>query len=463
VTNAKGKSKGGYPALVARLRAERDKAAASGAGVLLLDAGDIFFGSPEGDMTDGKLVQKLWGLVGYDAVVVGNHDFDKGVAPLRAVVKKCSFPVLGANVLDEKTKQRVDWLKASVRLKVADLDVCVIGVTTDRLAKGLAPPGATDGIEVEAEVDTLKREIDANGDAQVFIALTHCGDEQDEQIAKQIPKRLAAIVGGHTHTPLLKPHRQPDEEGPIVVRAQAKGASFGRVDLEIDRTTGKVLKAEGKIFNIVAADEDAEDIAKELDKGAEEVAELVDQKVGELTAPLKREVQGSSALGNFLCDLVRDHTSADVAILNKTSIRADLPQGEVLYRHLYEVSPFETPPIAMTLTGDELRAILERSLGPEKTDFDVSGVVVRYDSSQKTGERIKSVEVNGKALDGATDYRVVTNTFLANGGDGYKLFVGGREQKEYKTSLIDLQKRRFKKDGKIEPPELERRLQDVAK
>lgn len=453
--------RGGYAALVARLRHERDAAQRSGAAVLTLDGGDIFTGTPEGDLTDGRLIVDLMALARIDAMTIGNHEFDHGVKVAQDLAVRATFPVLGANVKDQATGAQASWLRPSVRRDIAGMDVCVIGLLTHDL-KQVTTKRASEGVDVEPEEVAVEREIRRNADARLFVLLTHVGVGEDERLARRFRGRLAAIVGGHSHTPIERPRRVPEGLGGVlVVQAGSQGRWIGRAELEVERESGRVEKAEGRLIPVRPEDGEAEDVSRALEEGSREVARIMDVKVGELAFPLRRVRGGrSSGLGNLICDVMREHAGADVAITNKTGIRADLEAGTVQLRHLHQVSPFGNTVVCMTLSGEELQALIEHSLRP-RAMLEVSGLTVRYDSKRPAGKRVIEVLVGGKPLEPGRSYRVATNSFLAEGGDDHVVFRRGRERTDDGTTVLELTRRAF--DGrKVAPGSPEARLDDQA-
>ena len=200
---------------------------------------------------------------------------------------------------------------------------------------------------------------------------------------------------------------------------------------------------EGRLIEIRPKDGEAADVVRALDEGAREVARVMDVKVGELGRGLRRAPRGrTSALGNLLCDLMREHAAADVAFTNKTGIRADLEPGDVRLRHLHQVSPFGNTVVSLVLDGADLLELIEGTLQPRAT-FEASGLVVRYDSHAPRGRHVGEVVVAGKPLDPTRAYRVATNSFLADGGDNNPVFTRGRDRRDDGTTLLELTRRHF--------------------
>lgn len=440
--------RGGYAALVAKLRKERAAALAEGASVLTLDAGDIYAGTPEGDETHGIVDVDCMKLAGYDAMALGNHEFDQSVPLVKELVARAAFPVLSANLIDEGTKKLPAWpnLAASARFNVGGVKVCVVGLVTNMLKQVTTNAGSA-GVNVEAELVAARRELAANADAQVNILLTHVGTEVDNALAAALEGKLAVIVGGHDHQVNQSPKRSPDADGALVVQAGKSGQWLGRIELEVDRASGKVISVSGGLLPVSPTDGEAADVAAAIEQGAGEITAKMETVLGSLSKPLPRKGQGSTPLGNFLTDAMRAHAHSDVAVYNKTGIRNELAKGEVRLRNVFEVVPFADHCVVLTLRGVHLLELLEGSVAPtigSPPALEISGVVVTYDPKRPPGSRVRSAKVNGVPLDPEKSYRVVTSKFLSEGGDGHVAFTKGTDFADEGGTLMDALKLPFK-------------------
>lgn len=436
-----GKKTSGFAALVDKLRSERAAAVASGASVLTLDAGDIFEGTPEGDIPHGRLSMALFGLAGYDAMAIGNHEFDQGVGVVQDLCERAPFPVLSANLKETSTGARPKWVQASIRKTVQGLKVCVIGILTSDL-KNVTTTAGSAGVDVDLEADAVKREMAANPDAQVFILLTHVGVQGDQDLGQSLGSKVAAIVGGHSHTAIQHPSRV-GSDGPIVVQAGAHGSWLGRLELSLDPKTGKLLDASGSLLPVSPSDGEAADVKAALDAGDAPIEAKMDSQIGTLAKPLPRSGAGSTPLGDLCTDLVRAGAHADFAFLNKSGIRASLPKGPVRFRDVYAVDPFANAISVEKMTGQDVIDLIEESLDPDRIvvgvpSLELSGAVVTYDSGASAGHRVQKVTLpDGHAIDPSAEYTVATNVFLAEGGDHHSVFTR-HSHTELSSSLQDL-------------------------
>lgn len=396
--------------LVARLRAA---ARAAGDSLLLLDAGDVNTGTLESDVSKGLLDMKVMNALGYDAMCLGNHEFDLVVPDMEGFLAAARFPVLSANVLDAAGQRLLaPWtILPAGRRKVA-----VIGLTTCDTPKtsshGRDWPGRF-GPAGEALAASLK---EVEGKADAILVLTHLGDVEDKELIAKYGAKVTAWIGGHTHT--QGSTRFPD--GPVYVRAGSQGRWLGRLVIAFPDRKGRRARVEAQDFIPVDASI-PEDPA---------MAALVPPQAGGpplavVTHRMKKSplagLGTSSVLGNFMTDALRAGTDSDIAVMNRGGIRTVLPEGEVRERHLYALCPFRNKMFKYTLTAEQVEAVFADCirLGVDSAGFlEVSGVTVRL--GQNGGP---VVTMGGKPLARDRSYTLTTSDFMAKGGDGFQAFL----------------------------------------
>lgn len=431
----KSDERSGLLALGRRIRQERDEAQRAGRQVLLLDAGDIYQGTLEGDLTQGDVVIDWMNHVGYDAAEIGNHEFDKGVEAARRAISRAGFPVLGANIRSKLTGSVPAWLgghdqgplagRAVVR-ELGPLKVAVIGVVTHD-TPGITTEGATAGLEFLDEVETLKAVLDELPLCDLVVVLSHCGvgsDEEpgeDERIAKALAGRIDVIVGGHSHTRLPEGKRVA---GVLIVQAGSRAQSLGRVDLEV--TPGQPRQVEASARLLPAGDDLPGVLAPHLDRVREEAS----RPVGRLIEGISREGEDASALGNLITDQMREASQADLAFTNRGGIRGSLREGVLLFEDVYQVLPFANSLVTVQLTGAQVLEALQTSIsGRAGSRLEVSGAEVIYARRAEGKHEVLQVTVGGQPLDPARTYTVALNDFLADGKDGYPVFKQGKARR----------------------------------
>ncbi len=403
---------GGIPYLAAKANELR-----KGRPSLLLSAGDMIQGNNWANLFQGESVMEWMNEMRFDAMVLGNHEFDFGQEVLRKRISEARFPMLGANV------KGVEGLKPYVIKELKGIKVAIIGVVTEdtpasthpRNVAGLkfAPPTET----VEKYIRALKNKVD------VVIVLSHIGFPADRVLAEKV-KGIDVIVGGHSHTKIIKPVSIGKT---LIVQAWEHGKALGVVDLTIK--DGKVIRSEGRLLEIRPEDggEDRATLAL-LNKYKEKVDAVLHEKIGETEADLDGENvrKRETNLGNFIADVMRTASGADIALMNGGGIRTSIKKGEMSVKHIYSVLPFDNYIVAIKLTGKQIREALEHGVSAvedEEGRFpQVSGLTFKYSSSEKRGSRIKEISVGGLPINLDREYIVATNDFLAVGGDGYQAF-----------------------------------------
>jgi 5'-nucleotidase / UDP-sugar diphosphatase len=413
---------GGAPALAAKLA--RDKGPR-----LLLDAGDWWQGTPEGSLSKGDVMAEYFNALGYDAVVVGNHEYDAGQDALKGLIPKIKAPVLSANTRDAKTGARVKWVKPWIVKEVAGVKFGIFGLTTTGM-KRLAFPENIAGLQFRREVDEAREcvaELKKAG-ADVIIALNHVGYEQegrgkfegDQTIAREVPG-IDLIVGGHSHTFLKQPWRDP-KNGTLVVQAGQYLFAVGKTTLVIDDKTKKVAASSDVLLDLAPAEGEDGKVKELVDKRAAEVERVFSVVLATAPAAMSREADKESALGSWMTDCYRERHQADFALQNGGGIRADLPAGPVTLRTIFNIMPFDNYMVRLEMKGADLRALLDHGLGMGRI-AQISGASAVVRRKAPAGARLVSASVGGAPLDDAKTYSVATLDFIVNGGDGYDVFA----------------------------------------
>ncbi|HEX3906068.1 MAG TPA: 5'-nucleotidase C-terminal domain-containing protein [Polyangia bacterium] len=450
---------GGYLGNLRRARA-RD-----GGGVLLVDAGDMFQGTLPSNLNEGAAVVRAYNALGYAAAALGNHEFDFGPAgpavtaqkptddprgALRARAAEATFPFLDANLVDAATGAPPAWSNVvpDVLLAVAGIKVGIVGVATMSTPRTtLAANFAGLGIKPLAPaIAAAATELHRKG-ATVVIAAAHAGgvckrfdapehfdsceaDGEIFQVARELTASGAvvdAIVAGHTHEGVA--HRV---SGIPIVEAFANGHDFSRIDLTIDRATGRAIDARifppqricapercaGETYEGAPVVPDAA-VAAAIAPALEAARAERERSLGVVvTATIKRAQKVESPLGNLFADLMRAaRPRADVALTNGGGLRADLPPGPLTYGRLFEALPFDNRFATIPLTAAELAEAVLRNLGRDNGIVSLSGV--RAEARCEGGALVVHLfRPDGRPIPPKARLTLVTSDFLATGGDG---------------------------------------------
>jgi len=384
---------------------------------LLLAGGDMTQGNNWANFFKGASSIELMNAMKFDALVVGNHEFDYGVGVLKKRISQARFPVLGANV------QGLSAVKPYVIKKFPGLRVAIIGVVTQDTPVTTHPRNVV-GLKFLNPDDTVAGYLEKlKNQADIFIVLTHLGHPVDRMMAVKV-KGIDVIVGGHSHTKVMKPAVAGNT---LVVQAWEHAKALGVLDLTIqDR---KIVKYDGYLEEIkpVPGGENPA-VQKIVAKYEGQLDRLVNVAIGEAEVDLDGQHVRTreTNLGNLITDIIRETTGATAAIINGGGIRTGIPKGVVKIKDVYTALPFDNYLVSLRLTGREIREALEHgvsSLGEPAGRFpQVSGLRFTYSLSAPAGSRVREVIIGGGPLDPVKEYAVATHDFLIAGGDGYKVF-----------------------------------------
>ncbi|NLW41478.1 MAG: LysM peptidoglycan-binding domain-containing protein [Tissierellia bacterium] len=422
--NAKdgGMGYGKFKALVDQLRAEKEN-------LLLLDAGDAFHGTLDINMSEGEAMIQLMNLLEFDAMTPGNHDFNYGYERLLELRDMAKFPILGSNIVKEA--DGTSDFEAYTIVEFEGFKVGIFGLTTEE-TKYKSHPKNTEGIKFESPVEVAKEMVKElkEKEVDIIIALVHLGIEgTTETTSKAVAENVEGIdiiVDGHSHEELNLLIGDT-----LLVQAGSYLENVGVVELEIK--DGKVANKEAKLVKmdeleeLTPVAEIEEELVKIEEKGQLVRATVVGTTKVDLDGERANVRTGETNLGNLITDAMRKSTGADIAFTNGGGIRASIPAGEVKIGDILTSFPFTNTLAVIEVTGEEILAALEHGvdLYPEQAGHfpHVSGMTYKFDPNKAVGERIVEVLVGGQPLVLDKKYTLVTNDFMASGGDGYTMFA----------------------------------------
>ena len=440
----------------------RNEVAAEGGSVLLLSGGDINTGVPESDLQDAEPDFRGMNLIGYDAMAVGNHEFDNPLTVLRQQEKWSKFPFLSANIYQKSTGERL--FKPWAIFKRQDLKIAVIGLTTDDTAKIGNPEFFTD-IEFRKPADEAKlviQELNMGEKPDVIIATTHMGHYDngnhgsnapgDVEMARSLPAgALAMIVGGHSQDPVCMASENkkqvdyvpgtpcaPDKQNGIwIVQAHEWGKYVGRADFEFRNGEMKMVNYQlipvnlkkkvtwdnGKSERVLYTPEIVENqqmlslLTPFQNKGKAQL----EVKIGSVNARLEgdrskvRFVQTN--MGRLLLAAQMARTSADFGVMSGGGIRDSIEGGDITYKSVLKVQPFGNIVVYADMSGKEAIDYLT-AVAQMKPDSGAYPQFANVSFVAKDG-KLNDLQIKGEPVNPAKTYRMATRSFNATGGDGY--------------------------------------------
>jgi 5'-nucleotidase/UDP-sugar diphosphatase len=399
---------------------------------------------PESDLLDAEPDFKAMSAIGYDAMALGNHEFDKPLDVLMKQKQWATFPFLSANTVEKSTgKPLFD------DFKIWDFDglkVAVIGLTTPDtpilVATNVEALNFKDPVELGKKMIPKLRKK-----AAMVIVLSHLGYYEnayhgsnapgDVTLAKSVPG-IDVIVGGHSHDKITEPVVQ---NGAIILQAADDGKYVGRLDLTfkngavsmqsyrlIPVNLKKKVKQGDKTVRVFIEEEIEEDpemlalLNPFYEQGQRELTKVIGSTTGKFEGERKIVRSQETNLGNLIARVQRLKVDADVGVMNSGGIRTSIAKGDITYKDVLKVQPFANSICLVTMTGKELKEYIEIAASKTKG----SGAYAQFDNVNVVmkGDKLESLSVGGTPVDDGKNYQIAINSFIAGGGDGYMKVKG---------------------------------------
>lgn len=444
---------GGAPrraAMISRLRAE-------GAPTLLLDAGDVFQGTPYFNFYQGRLDYQLMAMMKYDVAVLGNHDLDAGYAHQHELSPLTGCPILSANVQVPSASgsgKMEPLCPPDTLLEVGGHKVGIFGLTTEDLV-GITDKRRNPGLMVlQAEPIAAEevKKLRARG-AELVIALTHIGLREDSSLALHV-RGIDLIVGGHSHTFMnrLAMVAHPDARngwgGTAIVQTGRYGVNLGRIDLDFDGS--RPSRLEYKLLPIDETSPEDPAVAAFLQPYKAHVDSVMGEVIGTALGDYSQSESGRSetAIGDLVADALREATGADVGLENWGGIRASLSKGPVRLLDVFTMLPFDNEVGTAEYTAAQVKELFDYIA---RTNLARGRGQISGASFVQTPEGADSVLVGGKPLDPSRTYTVGSTDFLLNGGDGFSTLPKGANRNATGLILRDAMVNFIRSRGTIEP------------
>ena len=456
--NAEGEAEGKCFGGVARIKTKMDelRAQMDNQNVLVLDAGDPFQGSLFYTTYKGAAEAQFMEAIGYDAMAVGNHEFDDGPEGLAKFIDAVSFPVISGNLDVSAEESLAGKVKDHLILEVGGEKIGIISaLATDTV--DTSSPG--DNITFQDEIDALKAdvaELEAAG-VNMIIALNHVGLSKDLEIAGAVPG-IDVVIGGHSHT-FMSNEKEGAPAYPTMVndtavaQAYAYSKYIGQLTVTFD-DSGKLISAEGApVLLDSSVTPDATMAAQIAEMGApiEEMKKRVVASTSDVVDGDRGVCRVTECpMGNLVADAMLDRVKdqgVTIAIQNGGGLRASIDAGEVTMGEVLSVLPFQNTLSTFDVSGQTIIDALENGVSQVeevKGRFpQVAGLKFTWDPSVAPNEgRIQEVMVmSGDSyapIDTAATYSVVSNNYVRNGGDGYKMFRDAQNAYDYGPDLADV-------------------------
>ncbi|PKH56953.1 bifunctional UDP-sugar hydrolase/5'-nucleotidase [Shewanella sp. Choline-02u-19] len=457
--------------LIDQIRAEVE---ANGGETILLSGGDINTGVPESDLQDARPDFVGMNLIGYDAMAVGNHEFDNPLSTVDMQRELANFPMLAANIYDKVSGAR--YFEPYKIFNINGIRIAVVGLTTEDTAK-IGNPEFISGLEFTDPKEELKKvikDIKDAGTADLIFATTHMGHYADGASGSNAPGDvalaramtagdLAAVIGGHSQNPVcmegdgydaeFKPGAEckPDvQNGTVIMQAHEWGKYVGQADFEYfndelhlasyklipvnlkaklkDADGNTVKDADGNsVYELIGEEIKPDATVLEVmqqyqNVGQEELLEVIGNTDGKLEGDRNIVRTQQTNMGRLIAEAQRSKVDADFAVMNSGGVRDSILMGEITYKDVLTVQPFGNSITKSTLTGAEiteyLNVVATVDVGETGSGAypQLAGIKMDVDCEAKT---VSINDINGKGYAADAMYSFTVPSFNAAGGDGY--------------------------------------------
>ncbi|MCC7429919.1 bifunctional metallophosphatase/5'-nucleotidase [bacterium] len=443
---------GGGAAFATYVNKVRKDAEKNKDGVLLIDAGDIFQGTPIGTKTKGSAVIDFMNKIRFDLSVAGNHDFDEGKDNLKNLSEKSNFPILAANVIDRTTNEIPAYFKPYLIKEIQGIKIGVIGLATTG-TEHMSFPENIKNLSFVPEIETAKKYVQILREQEkvdVVLLVGHIAvpyniqEGYEKMLAEQkngisrgynvnaleLVRQASGIdvfFGGHIHKGVREPWTDPVNHT-LVIQNYGNGSGIGHLNIYVDKNTGTIShydlpSYDGALITLFQ-EEIARDpsFAEEIDEKVREVETGLDEIIGETKKNLTRG-DGESPMGNLVMDAMLEASGSDIGFSNYGGIRAEISEGFITPRSVFKVLPFENRLVVFEVTGKFLLELIESKVTGSRNGMLVSGAKIVYNPKLPDGEKVTTFEIGGKTVELEKTYKLVVTDYLAEGNSGFTILT----------------------------------------
>ena len=407
---------------------------------IVVGGGDLYQGSPLSNVLRGVPVRDTMNSIGMEVTALGNHEFDWGLDTIiNTTMKGANYSIVCANLYNKNTGKRVfNPYKIITKdgVKIAFIGAITLETPTIVTPAYVADYKFTDAAE---EINSVAKQIKDEKLADVIIAVIHAGSMDGKTgEAFDIANKLVgvdAVLGGHTHTKVYAsaangiPVYVGNCNGKGFIDAKMTVSADGKVSfpapsasdyVALDNTNANGYKAANPVVD--------PDVKKIVDAANAELGPKFSVVIGETSKDLTRTQNGTpsgeSQLGNWVSDVIKAKANADVGVGNNGGIRIDVPKGNITVGEVFSLMPFDNEINYVTMTKQQLKAVLEQAVMDGGKGIQVSGIKFTYDMSRPSGDRVTSiVRENGKVITDTEKLKVAGPDFVLTGGDGFTAFT----------------------------------------
>lgn len=425
---------------------------------LYLQIGDMVGASPPiSALLQDEPTIEILNKLKFDIGTLGNHEFDEGIEELRRLINGgtheqtgnfagANFPWVAANVVEETTGEPI--FSPYKILKIAGMPIAFIGVVYSETPNIVVPNGVK-GLKFTEEIEAINRyvpEIKKQG-VKAIIVLAHNPGSSDTngenptgelvEMANGVDDEIDIIYGAHNHA-----YMNTTVDNKLLVQSYSYGTAFSDVDIEIDPKTKDIVRESVEIVTTFHDGIEPDPTITKMVSDYEAVVEpIVNEVIGTSSMNLTslQNENGESVMGNLVADAQRKAMGTDIAFMNPGGIRADIDKGDITWEEAYIVQPFNNDLVKMTMTGEQIRRVLNQQWGINTNMLQISGFTYTWDGRKPDGQKVISILLpDGTELNPDQTYTVTANSFLAGGGDGFTVFTEAQNKEVGPVDLVAL-------------------------
>lgn len=404
---------------------------------IVLNGGDTFQGTPLSNLSFGKYLIRALDAMKFDASAVGNHEFDWGIEKVttkNATLAGSQIPMLAANIFVKDTGKLVDFAKPYTIIERSGKKVAIIGwadeYSVEIMAERIAPYKISEDVTI---VEKLAKELKETKQADAVIVLAH--DDAQECVEKFQAGNIDAVFGGHSHQIKVGVGSNgiPYGQGYKEARGFAKATMTISADNKVTVTTPEFVsiydsKDPSNLYYTETAKANFDASVKKIsDEAVAEVAPLLNEEIADLPVDLPRALikdSLTSPMGNWITDMMKYDEGVDFAFCNDGGIRTDFTAKKLTVNDIYTVAPFGNLIYKVEMKGSQIIKLLEQIVGNDSSNMQMSGLTAKYDLSLPEDQQVFDVRLaDGSSIDLNKVYTLVTNEYLATGGNKYTAFV----------------------------------------
>jgi 2',3'-cyclic-nucleotide 2'-phosphodiesterase (5'-nucleotidase family) len=402
------------------------------AGTILLDAGDVLVGAPIMNLTHGEPVMEIVNSFGYDAMTLGNHEFDQGSKIMEKILSLATFPLLCANIIEKKSGALIPYVNPYIVLEKKGVRIGVLGVTTE-YTPYMVKADAFEGFEMRDVVETCKHYIPImrKEGAEIIVVLGHLPGTRDENgvnsgelfnVAASV-SGIDILFGGHNPGDIAV-----SVNGTLISKTGFSAISIGHIQISYDQDTKRIECTVNEIMPVLDGNLAIEpDPAVEIKvaRAMEPYIRTLDEVIGEAESDLIVSFEAECSLGNFFTDCIKDTCEAQIGLMNSTSCFGYVPKGPITSEMIMWVMCFNDNLFTGFMTGRQIQDMLELTYEKKHQSLNgslqLSGMNVVLDSSRPDFQKIISLKLdNGTPLLANEKYLVSTSAYIASGGNEYR-------------------------------------------